>query len=145
MHEGMEAHKTFRALMVFVVKYIRSLRSLKRVGPRAAHLLGDNAPPPPLETEGPDFDEQELMDRLLTTEDAEEQVEVLAIMRQSGFRPPTRAPGGPRRFVPRSGPARIGRAARFGAPPPRNRLTSLASIATARGTRPASANSRGLR
>ena len=109
MHEGMEAYKTCPALKRFVFKYIRTLRNLKRVGPRAAHLLDDNVPPPPLETDEPDFDEQELVDRLLTTEDAEEQVEILATMRQVGFRPPTRGQGGPRRFVPCSGaPARTG-------------------------------------
>ena len=44
MHEGMEAYKTFPALKRFVFKYIRTLRNLKRVGARAAHLLDDNAP-----------------------------------------------------------------------------------------------------
>ena len=62
------------------------------------------------------------MERLLATDDVDEQVEILAFMKQSGFRPPTRGQGGPRRFVPRAGaPARTGPAARFGAPPPRNR------------------------
>ena len=62
------------------------------------------------------------MERLLASEDVDEQVEILAFMKQSGFRPPTRGQGGPRRFVPRAGaPARTGPAARFGAPPPRSR------------------------
>ena len=62
------------------------------------------------------------MARLLATDDVEEQVEILAFMKQSGFRPPTRGQGGPRRFVPRAGaPARTGPAARPGAPPPRSR------------------------
>ena len=85
-------------------KYVRTLRSLKRAGPRAAHLLDDALPP--LEVEEPHPDEDELMARL----------------KQSGFRPPTRGQGGPRRFVPRPGaPARTGPAARFGTPPPRSR------------------------
>ena len=89
--------------------------------PRAAHLLDDDGPPP-LEIEEADPDEDELLARLLASEGAEEQVEIFAFMKQSGFRPPARGQGGPRRFVPRAGaPARTGPAARFGAPPPRNR------------------------
>ena len=120
MHESNIEYKTFDALKRFIYKYVRTLRGLKRAGPRAAHLLDEG--PPPLEVEEPDRDEEELMARLLATDDVEEQVEILAFMKQSGFRPPTRGQGGPRRFVPRAGaPARTGPAARFGAPPPRNR------------------------
>ena len=61
------------------------------------------------------------MARLLASDDVDEQIEILAVMRQGGFRPPTRGQGGQRRFVPRSGPPRTGPAARFGAPPPRDR------------------------
>ena len=121
MHEGMEAYKTIPVLKRFVFKYIRALRNLKRVVPRAAHLL-DDVPPPPLEVEEPELDEQEFMERLLARDDTEEQIEILAFMRLSGFRPPTRGQGGPRRFAPRNGAhPRSGPAARFGAPPPRNR------------------------
>ena len=117
----MEQYATFASLKRFVFKYGRTLRSLKRTGPRAAHLL-DDAPPPPLEVEEQEPDEEELMARLLATDDVEEPVEILAFTKQSGFRPPTRGQGGPRRFVPRPGaPARTGPAARFGAPPPRSR------------------------
>ncbi len=123
MHEAREEFRSFDALKRFVYKYVRTLRSLKRTGPRAAHLLDDA--PPPLEVEEEDEDEEALMQRLLATDDVEEQVEILAFMKQSGFRPPTRGQGGPRRFVPRTGdrgaPARTGPAARFGAPPPRSR------------------------
>ena len=120
MHETRDEYGTFDDLKRFVYKYVRTLRSLKRTGPRAAHLLADA--PTPLEVEEPDPDEEELMARLLASEDVEEQVEILAFMKQSGFRPPTRGQGGPRRFAPRAGaPARIGPAARFGAPPPRGR------------------------
>ena len=120
MHETREEYRTFDALKRFVYKYVRTLRSLKRARPRAAHMP-DDALPPSLEVEEPDQDEEELMARLLATDDVEEQVEILAFMKQSGFRPPTRGQGGPRRFVPRAGaPARTGPAARFGAPPPRN-------------------------
>ena len=118
MHEGMPAYSALAALKRLFFKYIRTLRNLKRVGPRAAQLFDDA--PPPLETEEPEPDEQELMDRLLATDDVEEQAEILAFMRQSGFRPSTRGQGGPRRFAPRAGPPGTGPAAHPGAPPPRD-------------------------
>ena len=61
------------------------------------------------------------MARRLASDDAEEQIEILVVMRQGCFRPPTRGQGGQSRFAPRSGPPRTGPAARFGAPPPRDR------------------------
>ena len=126
MHESNAEYRTFDALKRFVYKYVRTLRSLKRAGPRAAHLLDDG--PPPFETEEADPEEDELFARLLASEDAEEQVEILAFMKQSGVRPSTRGQGGPRRFAPRAGgPARTGPVARFGAPPPRGR-TDIACI-----------------
>ena len=78
MHESNAEYRIFDALRRFVYKHVRTLWSLKCVGPRAAHLLDDG--PPPLETEEADPEEQELMDRLLATNDVEEQVEILAFM-----------------------------------------------------------------
>ena len=110
MHESNVEYRAFAALKRFVYKYLRTLRSLKRAGPRAAHLLDDG--PPPLEVEEADPEEQQLMERLLAMDDIDEQVEILAFMKQSGFRPPTRGQEGPGRFVPRAGaPARTGPAA----------------------------------
>ena len=81
------------------------------------------------------------MERLLATDDVDEQVEILAFMKQSGFRPPTRGQGGPRRFVPRAGaPARTGPAARFDSHRQETVQTLPASIATAKDIRRLSAN-----
>ena len=82
MHEGLPDYRTFPALKRFIFKYVRTLSNLKRTGPRAAHLLLEKEDgPPPLETEEPGPDEEELMARLLASENVEEQVEILAFMR----------------------------------------------------------------
>ena len=59
MHEALPEYKSFDSLKRFVFKYIRTLRNLKRTGPRAAHLLEEQ--PPPLEVEEQEPDEEELM------------------------------------------------------------------------------------
>ena len=74
MHESNAEYRTFDALKRFVYKYVRTLRLLKRTGPRAAHLFDDA--PPPLEVEEPEPDEEALMERLPATDDVEEQVAV---------------------------------------------------------------------
>jgi hypothetical protein len=139
MHEAREEFRSFDALKRFVYKYVRTLRSLKRTGPRAAHLLDDA--PPPLEVEEPDQDEEALMERLLATEDHEEQVEILAFVRQSGFLPPSLAredlvalcPVLELRLAPAPRPASAHRR-------PEAAQTLLASIATGKDTRRLSAN-----
>ena len=118
MHESLPELQSFTTLKRIVFKYIRTLRNLKRTAPRAAHLL-DEAPEPEVEDQEPD--EEELMARLLASDDVDEQMEILAGMRQGGFRPPARGEGGQRKFAPRAGPPRTGPAARSGAPPPRDR------------------------
>ena len=70
MYEGLPDYRTFPDLKRFIFKYVRTLRNLKRTGPRAVHhLLEKEDGPPPLETEEPEFDEEELMARLLASED----------------------------------------------------------------------------
>ena len=96
MHEGLPDYKSLIALKRFVFKYVRTLRNLMRAGPRAAHLLDEQ--PPPLDVEEQEPEEQELMARLVATDDVEEQIGILAVMRQSGLRPPTRGQGGPPRY-----------------------------------------------
>ena len=116
-------------------KYIRTLRNLNRTAPRAAHLL-DEAPVPELEVEDEEPGEEELMARLLASDDVEEQIEILAVMRQGGFRPPTRGQGGQRRFAPLRAPALQELAPRLALVRHHHETerTSRASIATGRAT-----------
>ena len=135
MHDQLPDYKSLMALTRLVFQYVRTLRNLKRTGPRAEHLLEEE--PSPLEVEEQEPEEEELMARLLATGDVEEQIEILAVMRQSGFRPPTRGQGGQRRLAPRNGPG----APRTG-PAARTERTSPASTATGKAIRLPSANSR---
>ena len=89
-------------LKAFVFKYIKTLRHLRRPAARAAHLVEradeQNDDRQPLqEQEAIDDEHEELLQRLATTEDTEEKIEMLAIMSKRGFRPPGRGQGGPRR------------------------------------------------
>ena len=117
MHEQLPDYKSSVALKRFVIKYVRTLHNLRRTGRRAAHQLDEQ--PPPLEVEEQEPEEEEVMARLSAVDDVKEQIEILAVVRQSGFRPSTRGQGGQRRLAPRNGPPapRSGAAACFGAPP----------------------------
>ena len=99
MHWEMEAYNTYGKLKAFVFKYVKTIRNLRRPTARAAHLVelpAGHDEQPPLESEI-DEEHEELLQRLATTEDAEEKIEILAVMSRRGFRPPTRGQGGQRR------------------------------------------------
>ena len=83
MHWEQPEYSTFSALKKFVFKYIKVLQNLKRPTARPAHLVDEE-----------NEEHAALLGRLLETEDVEEQVEILAVMRQKGFRAPTRGQGG---------------------------------------------------
>ena len=58
---------------------------------------------PPASKSGADPEYEELLGQLLSTDNVDDQVEILAVMNKRGFRPPTRGQGGDRR---RQGPTR---------------------------------------
>ena len=100
MHWELPEYGTFAALLKFVNKYIKVLRNLRRSPAKAAaHIVDEKAGDrmPPLETEDEDLEQAELIERLLATDDVEEQVGILAAMQKRGFRARTRRRGGPRR------------------------------------------------
>ena len=82
---------------------------------RTAHMVDDvpTLSPPTSQASDSGADEEDeharLLRQLLDTEDVKEQVEMLAFMKEKGFRPPGRGQGGPRRgpagkLMPRTGP-----------------------------------------
>ena len=94
MHWEQPEYSTFTTLKKCVFKYIKVLQNLKRTTARPAHLVDEQ--PPNNNDENDDITEEHaaLLGRLLETDDVEEQVEILAVMRQKGFRAPTRGQGG---------------------------------------------------
>ena len=116
----LDQHATYEALKRYVLKYIKVMTNLKGRR-RPAHLIDIDGSHEPSEMSGQDeeTDEEqiELMDRLLTTDDVDEKLEILAFMKTRGFRPPTRGQGGAKP-PPRFGAAAARQPARFGAAPP---------------------------
>ena len=94
MHWEQPEYSTFIALKKFVFKYIKVLQNLKRPTARPTHLVDEQPLPPGAGVEDEENEEHAaLLGRLLETEDVEEQVEILAVMRAKGFRAPTRGQG----------------------------------------------------
>ena len=83
---------------------------MKKTTARPAHLV-EEQPQPGVETgeESDEINEEHaaLLGRLMEMDDVEEQVEILAVIRQRGFRAPTRGQGGQRRFVQRTPGGRV--------------------------------------
>ena len=120
----------------FTLKYIRVLQNLKRSGHKPAHVI-EQPSDQESTAESEDEEHQALLNQLMETEDAQEQIEILAVMRTRGFKPPTRGQGGQRRpFVPRAGGA-----AKLQIMPPAAAPTSPVSTADARAMQQGSAGS----
>ena len=127
MHMDSPEHDTYLKLKKYVIKYVKTLKGIKRSGARPAHLVDDHdGGSTTTSTDYNDHDNiddperAELVERLAATEDPEERIEILAFMKTRGFRPPTRGQGGQRQRQQQKpeGPARFMPSATL---PPRNR------------------------
>ena len=116
------AYATYESLKRFVMKYVRTLKTLHRGSQRPAHLLEEAPSQSGASEHGGsaeyDHEEDELLSRLDATDDPGEKIEILAVMKTRGFRAPTRGLGGPRQ-PPTTAPATGGPTARY--MPPRGR------------------------
>ena len=98
-------YKSYVELEKYILKYCKTLKNNKHTA-RPVHAVDEQpaaaAPPPP----EPDWSEEDLveherlMSELMSTSDEDRQLEILAVMRNRGFRPPTRGQGGQRQRQP---------------------------------------------
>ena len=93
MHWELPEYKTFDALLKFVNKYIKVLRNLRKSPTKPAHMIEVDDEVPGSVGGDMDPEQAELIERLLATDDVEEQVEILAVVQKRGFRAPTRRQG----------------------------------------------------
>lgn len=98
MHSGLSDYNYYETLQKFVIKYVKALQHLRRYAVKPAQLMDAE----PIEDGGgnsvDDHEEADLLDRLWSTEDVGENIEILAVMKARGFWPPTRLQGGQRRL-----------------------------------------------
>ena len=126
MHWELPEYKTYNNLKKFILKYVKVLKSIKVATARPVHAVGHATseqqeiayvePPQAMEMSEEDKVEMDrLHQQLMASDDPAEQVEILAVMKNRGFRQPGRGQGGPRQ-----GP---GNKTRFGQSymPPRGR------------------------
>ena len=101
----LELYPTYVSLYKFTIKYVKVLKDMKSKHHKPAHLIEEQLEQEEEQSQGGDYDEDELLAQLMATDNVEEQVEILAFVKTKGFHAPTRGQGGPRRFPPRSGAA----------------------------------------
>ena len=88
-------------------QYVKVLKNVKRSPHKPAHLVEEcplSEEPSGSESGAREDEEAALYQRLMQTDDAEEQVEILAFMNEKGFGAPGRGQGGPRK-IPSQGPS----------------------------------------
>ena len=120
MHMDDDAYDTYPKLKRFVLKYVKVLRSLRRGTAKPARVVevdgastgnsgynsSDRGTDEGDQDNGDDDEdrlETLLYEQLMTTEDVDRKIEILAIMKRKGFQPPTRGQGN-RQRPPRAGP-----------------------------------------
>ena len=99
MHWDLPEYRTYHRSKKYIIKYVKTIINLnKSIKPVHAVVPQQEAEPPPElpMTEEDEAAQAALMERLVHTEDPAERAEICAVMRNRGFRAPTRGQGGQR-------------------------------------------------
>ena len=99
MHWDLPEYRTYTSLKKYIIKYVKTIINLnKSIKPVHAVVPQQEVEPPPElpMTEEDEAAQAALMERLVHTDDPTERAEICAVMRNRGFRAPTRGQGGQR-------------------------------------------------